>query len=75
MHHRCSKVLTVTLPDGVCQQMSGITEYSWMRERERDGGMEKDIKQASYMICYNVTLGMPIMWKNALIAPSKSRRT
>jgi len=45
------------------------------RERERDGGMEKDIKQASYMICYNVTLGMPIMWKNALIAPSKSRRT
>jgi len=44
-------------------------------ERERDGGMEKDIKQASYMICYNVTLRMPIMWKNALIAPSKSRRT
>lgn len=47
-------------------------------ERERDGGMEKDSKQASYMICYNVTLGkpiMPIMWKNALIAPSKSRRT
>jgi len=54
-------------------------------ERERDGGMKKERKQAAYhmpptydMICHNVTLGkpiMPIMWENALIAPSKNART
>lgn len=47
MHHRCSKVLTVTLSDGVCQQMSGVTEYSWMRERERERWRDGERQQAS----------------------------
>lgn len=57
MHHLCSKVLSVTLSDGVCQQMSRVENVVDEREREREMDKENKGKWRREIARHNVTLG------------------